>query len=74
MVIVDYCLTPTDIYVFKVNNENSRIICEICSKLIIMSNALNLFKDDNMVAVLLTLITLFCIWKELQTTKYKIQI
>ena len=29
-----------------------------------MSNALNLFKDDNMVAVLLTLITLFCIWKE----------
>ena len=39
-----------------------------------MSNALNLFKDDNMVAVLLTLITLFCIWKESQTTKDKIQI
>ena len=26
---------PADIYFFKVNNENTRTICEICSKLTI---------------------------------------
>ena len=28
-----YCQTPTGIYLFKVDDENTRAICEICSKL-----------------------------------------
>ena len=30
-------ITPAGIYMLKVNNRNTRIKCEICSKLIIMT-------------------------------------
>ena len=30
---------PTDIYLFKVNNKNTKTMCEICSKLTIKKNS-----------------------------------
>ena len=41
---------PTGIYLFKVNNRNTRTICEICSKLTIKTA-----EDVVLVALLLTL-------------------
>ena len=41
--LVKECFLPANIYLFKVNNKNTRIRCEICSKLIMKALEWHLF-------------------------------